>query len=432
MKRLIVTGWALALVLAACAGDREAITEEFLPGTESTTTTIGSGPVATTTATTTPAPATVESLIEGVRAIREIDFASPSVAYGSEAEVQAGYHRLHGVPRTGNDAFDLAYFQMLGVVDGGESLAALHDPCPVPGYYDPESGVLVLVDGISELTPLDRKQLFTEITSLATDAAYKWFDVLETRHGLGDSDGAAALWGLVRGDAVFHADRYAAEVLTSTDRFAITLEEISCRREQSEPSPFVSELEAFRLEVGPDFVEELIAGGGLDALNAAYRRPPASTEQVYHPARYAARETAIPVDLGAISVSGFTEADAGGFGELIFRAVLAEGIGSAQALQAATGWGGDTYRVLWNGSDVVLVAAFEGDETRDARELAETLGGWASASLGVGGGRPDNTGLAFEGEDYAFVAHDDASMLLVVSNDAEAGRDVRDTFWPEW
>ncbi|MBT8192029.1 MAG: hypothetical protein KJP22_01390, partial [Acidimicrobiia bacterium] len=109
-----------------------------------------------------------------------------------------------------------------------------------------------------------------------------------------------------------------------------------------------------------------------------------------------------------------------------------DGILSSQALQAATGWGGDSYRLLWDGTDLVLVLLYEGDEARDARELAETLGGWASASMSVGSGRPDNTGLAFEGQEYAFVAHNEAAMLLVLSSDARAGRDIRDEFWPDW
>ncbi len=153
---------------------------------------------------------------------------------------------------------------------------------------------------------------------------------------------------------------------------------------------------------------------------------------MYHPARFIDREAVVGVELDRLSVTGFTEVDTGVFGERMFRALLSEGVTTPQALQAATGWGGDVYRVLWNGTDVVLVLAFEGDRAADARELAETLGGWASASIGVGSGRPDNTGLAFEGEEYAFVAHNGGSMLFVVSNDSKIGRDVRNRFWPTW
>ena len=56
----------------------------------------------------------------------------------------------------------------------------------------------------------------------------------------------------------------------------------------------------------------------------------------------------------------------------------------------------------------------------------------AEVSDQVGAGRPDHTGLAFEGEDYAFTAHQDGAMLVVISSSAEAGRDARNIFWPEW
>lgn len=432
MKRLVLIGWAAVLVLAGCAGDRDAITEEFLPGTGPTTTSTSlAGPGVTTTSTP-GEPVSIESLIEHVRMIRQIDFAPPEISYRPEAEVIAGYRALHGLPSTGNEQFDAAYLQMLGILEEGDPVSALADPCAVPGYYDPASGSLVVAEDVGELTPLGRRQLIGEITAAATDAVFGWGTALAAEVAAGDKDGAAALWGLVRGDAEFHAAQYAAEILNATDRFAITLEEISCRQERPDPPAFVSVVEAYDREVGRDFVEELIATGGRAAVDGAYRQQPVSSEQVYHPSRYAADEPVVPVQLDAIGVSGFTEVDAGGFGERIFRAILSEGVGNAQALQAATGWGGDAYRVLWNGTDVVLVLAFEGDEERDARELAETLGGWASSSLGVGAGRPDNTGLAFEGEDYAFVAHDGSSMLLVVSNDAGAGRDVRNVFWPQW
>lgn len=433
MKRFVPLVGVLALTLVACAGDRDAITEEFLPGTGSTSTTIsGQGGTVATPSTTLVEAVTIDDLIEDVRRIRQIAFADPAVVYRPATEVVDGYRDLHGLPDTGNDQFDTAYYRMLGVLGETEALGALENPCTVPGYYDPSSAVLVLAEGSAELTPLDRRQLVAEITAAATDSAHGWGDDLVAALADNDLDGAAALWGLVRGDAEFHAGQYATEVLTSTDRFAITLEEISCRQERPDPPAFVSELEAYATEVGMDFVEELVSSGGIPAVDGAYSRPPRSAEQIYHPARYVAREPVKDVTLDPIGVSGFTEMDAGEFGERMLRAILADGVGNAQALQAATGWGGDAYRVLWNGSDVVLVLIFEGDEDRDARELAETLGGWASAALSVGAGRPDNTGLAFEGEDYAFVAHEGSSMLLVVSNDASAGRDVRNVFWPKW
>ena len=435
MKRLLLLGCAAALALTACAADRGEVAEEFLPSTDgaTTVTTVSSGTSPLTTPSTLPIePAeAVSQLVEQVRSIRQIELAEPPIAYLSADEVAAGYRALHGLARTGNDDFDTAYLQMLGVLDG-QTIADFDNPCPVPGFYDPAGERLVLTDGLAELTPLGRRHLVAELNAAATDQAHGWWDSMESRRRSNNGEAAVALWALVQGDAEFHAEQFVEQALTSTDRFAITLEQISCQQQRSTPPGYVMEMEAYTSEAGRALVEDLISMGGIPAVDQAYQKQPISSEQIYHPARYSAREPALSVDLRNVRLTGYTEVDSGSYGERQFRALLSEGVSSAQALQAATGWGGDTYRVLWNGSDVVLVLAFEGDEARDARELAETLGGWASASLGVGAGRPDNTGLAFEGEGYAFTAHQDAAMLLVVSSSAEAGRDVRNIFWPEW
>jgi hypothetical protein len=432
MKRFILTGCALAvaLTLAACAGSRDEIAGEFpLPPTDPATST--STTTVPTTSITVP-PDTVADLAARVAEIRQLPLVLPPIESRPAAEVMSGYRSLNGFSLTGDDRFDTAYFEMVGVLEDGGSITDLPGACQVPGYYDPASGSLILRDGLNELTPLGRSHLVAELVAAATDSAHGWGDAMESLNRSGDADAAAALAALVRGDATFHADQYVESALTSTDRFAITLEQISCQQQRATPPGYVSELEDFGPEVGRAFVEDLISTGGLPAIDDAYAKPPVSSEQIYHPARYATGAPVASVELAAVAVSGFSEVGAGVYGERQFRALLSDGILSSQALLAATGWGGDSYRLLWDGSDLVLVLLYEGDESRDARELAETLGGWASASMNVGSGRPDNTGLAFEGQEYAFVAHNDTAMLLVLSSNARAGRDVRDEFWPEW
>lgn len=389
---------------------------------------------AATTSTTLPQALEdqVALLAESVREIRGLDLTVPSIEYRPRAELEARYHELRWLPSIGDGRFDSAYLRMLGVLEDGGTIADLVSFCSIPGLYDPAAQTLMLDEQLDELTPFGRRHLVGELTTAATDAAYGWWDLMESQQDLGNGEAAAAAWALVQGDASFHAGQYVERELSATDRFAIRLEEIACQQERVAPPGFVMALEEYGPEAGRWFVEDLISNGGPAAVDAAYSDPPISTEQIYHPARFAAREGVIEVELPELAVSGFSEIDSGTFGERIFRALLSEGVTSAQALQAATGWGGDTYRVLWNGSEVVLVLAFEGDDARDARELAETVGGWASASLRVGSGRPDNTGLAFEGEEYAFVAHADEAMLLVLSSDAAAGRTVRNMFWPRW
>ncbi|MBT8215331.1 MAG: hypothetical protein HKN74_06690 [Acidimicrobiia bacterium] len=428
MKRPYVIGFVLALVVAACTNSDG-----------QTTSTASSPPVtggeATTTTTAVPPPDLL-SLMQQVAEVRQVEAGLPAVERRAAADVIAAYRELRGGPAAGDEPFDAGYLQTLGVLDDGETVADLRTSCPVPGFYDYSTGTLVLsdslTDALADLTPLGRRHLVQELTMAATDEAFGWGPAISERIAAGDTEQAAGALGLVLGDASFHADQYEAEFLSPTDRFAINLELLSCERTRPDPPGYVIEFERYGPEVGRSFVEELISTGGVDSVDAAYDRLPSSTEQIYHPGRYFGGEAAVAVELEPIESTELTEVAGGVFGERAFRALLSEGVGEALALQAATGWGGDAYRVLWDGSDTVLVLRFIGDETRDARELAETVGGWASASLGVGGGRPDNTGLAFEGEDYAFVAHKGSELLLVVSSNAELGRDVRNIFWPVW
>lgn len=428
MKRLPLIGFVFALVLAACTNSDG-----------QTTPTASNPPVtggqATTTTTSVPVP-DLTTLMQQVAEVRQVDADLPPVERRPAAEVVAAYRGLRGGPAAGDEPFEAAYLKMLGVLDDGETTADLRTSCPVPGFYDFTTGTLVLSDQLSDLltdlTPLGRRHLVQELTMAATDRAFGWGPAVTQRTAADNAEQAAGVLGLVLGDASFHADQYEARFLSPTDRFAINLELLSCERTRPDPPGYVTEFERYGPATGRSFVEELISDGGVDAVDAAYDRLPSSTEQIYHPRRYAAAEGAASVELAPIASPGLTEVASGVFGERAFRALLSEGVGEALALQAATGWGGDAYRLLWDGSDTVLVLRFVGDESRDARELAETLGGWASASLGVGGGRPDNTGLAFEGEDYAFVAHQGSELLLVVSSDAGLGRDVRNVFWPAW
>ncbi|MDH3605661.1 MAG: hypothetical protein OER12_01550 [Acidimicrobiia bacterium] len=435
MNRFLLLLSALALVAAACAASRDEISEEFFPPVTSSSTT---GDTTTTTTTTTLPPVettpeqAVEKLADTVRDIRQLAFDAPSVEYRSADDIASGYDQLHGLPRTGDDRVDTAYLRMLGVLGDNASFEDLQSSCSLPGFYDPVTNTIALVEGLRELTPRGRSILVHELVAASTNQNYRWWDGMRSAQDGGDSEASVGVWGLVQGDAAFHAAQYETEVLTATDRFAITLEQVNCERDRLQPRGYVLELESYGPEVGRAYVEELLSVGGVEMLDEAYASLPQSSEQIYHPTRPAEDRPDLKSDLDSASITGFSVVDVGTLGERRFRAILSEGVGDAQALQAATGWGNDSYRMLWNGSDLVLVVTFEGDRAADAQELAETLGGWASDSLSVGAGRPDNTGLAFEGEEYAFVSHRNGTMLMVLSNDAAAGREVRDRFWPAW
>jgi hypothetical protein len=100
---------------------------------------------------------------------------------------------------------------------------------------------------------------------------------------------------------------------------------------------------------GAEFVGQLYASGGWDAVNAAFDDLPTSTEQVLHPGAYADHEAPIavdPLDLWSAVGADWGHASDTTLGEA-WMAIWLEGIGvtGTVADQAAEGWGGDRLTV---------------------------------------------------------------------------------------
>ena len=433
MKRRIAVTTVLALILAACASSRAEIVAEF-PGADTTTSTTSSllPPQTTTTTTVENLQAQISGLAEAVEGLREVSFNElPAIVRRPDELVQSEYRRVHTFSGAHDAAHTDDFLRMLGVLEGGESIAELEVTAPVPGVDDSVSGEILISADVDELTPFGRLTLVGELIAAVTDQQFGWSARVSELQEAGNGEGADALRALVTGDAAHFSQLYLEEFMTATEQFAVQLETLE--QERAVLPDYVNEFKEFGNEEAAAFVEDLISEGGIAKLNAAYAQPPVSSEHVYHTFRYLNAEAVRSVELPGRSISGFDEVEAGSFGERGLRALLAEGVSDARKLEAATGWGGDSYRLWWDGESTVLLLMFEGDAGRDATSLAETLGRWAIEELSVGGGLTDNTGLAFEGiGSYAFVAESGTEVLLVVSSDPVTGKRLRDSFWPEY
>jgi hypothetical protein len=119
---------------------------------------------------------------------------------------------------------------------------------------------------------------------------------------------------------------------------------------------------------GRELARAIDAHGGPDAMLAAWRRPPESTEQVLHPEKFFARELPWDVVPGADPPGG-TLLSQGVLGELLLRTLVED----PGASRAAAGWGGDTWR-LWDvGGRTVVVWRSVWDTPDDAVEFEEAL-----------------------------------------------------------
>ncbi len=125
---------------------------------------------------------------------------------------------------------------------------------------------------------------------------------------------------------------------------------------------------------GAAFAMELYEQGGRERLDRAWAGPPASTEQVLHPEKYARGEA--PVEIDPAPADEFL---AGKGYKRLYRTVLGE-LGTALVLEthfskddlsaASEGWGGDTFAAYEKeGAPVLVLWATEWDTEPDAVEF---------------------------------------------------------------
>jgi hypothetical protein len=147
---------------------------------------------------------------------------------------------------------------------------------------------------------------------------------------------------------------------------------MSGRTMRNAPSIFRQTL-VFPYHKGTVFTLHLTNQGGWESVNAAFRQPPLSSEQILHPEKYLGPDPDWPT---AVELPRFTEhlgetwTELGGntLGEFQLQILLEKIPGGKQA---AEGWDGDRYEVFERDDGRLAVAWFTTwDSDEDAREFA--------------------------------------------------------------
>ena len=232
----------------------------------------------------------------------------------------------------------------------------------IPAEFDFVAGLMEFASGeLAGLYDPDRKTMFVMegMSGLGAEHAvlHELAHALHDQHfGLGDRlrlkpDGApprgdrvAAEHCLMEGDATAVAFLAQTNTIPSStlyrqdfERGLAGREDIPAVMRQSLVVPYVD---------GLAFVEQLLAAGGWAAVDAAWRRPPRSTEQLLHLDKYQQDEAPLAVAAVMPDVSGWTLLDGDILGEQGLRLMLQQWGSDEEAMQAAAGWGGDRYLVL--------------------------------------------------------------------------------------
>ena len=314
----------------------------------------------------------VDAIAEEVEGIRELSFQEePDPVFLSSEETSRRVQELFLEEYTPEIAdIEQRMLIALGAIPADADLRQIRAKAlggQVAGFYEPETGELVVRQAGSEISVTDRITLAHELDHALTDQR---LDIpLPDDPVLGVEDANLAALALVEGDATVVMQRYSSglgidEQLELLDPATIAEAEAGL----AGLTPYLEQELLFPYEQGQRFVCDLYERGGWDAVNRAYDQPPASTAQVLFPDRYESGEE--PVDPRDPSAPG-----AG------WREAAKLQIGAANLLWLFTAPGGDRADAIgdplgsagaWGGGELGLWA--RGQDTAMGVALAERPG----------------------------------------------------------
>jgi len=419
-NRLLVTLTALAMVFSACGDDTSATTE-------APTTTTRAAPVG-------DFADEMDLLIQAAEDVRGLEFlADPTVTVLTAEELSA---RVRADIEEEIDleeiVIDEAFFQLIGIlgpeIDLAKAITDLYSE-QVAGFYDHETKELV-VGGDTEMTPLTKIIVVHELIHAIADQHFG----LSTLTDLVDEERyheASAFQALAEGEATYFQVVY-MQSLPMAEQVAAATESLDYDTSVLDALPaWFGEDLAFPYDFGFLFVETLIDRGGVAAVDQAYGRLPTTVEQVMHPEAYRTFEASRVVELpGNAIVPGYEIYEEGELGEWNLRLYLLDGVIPSDAIIGSAGWGGDDYRILWDGTEVAFAYEYEGDTPRDAEELAELLEESVRARMAVGNPQSSNGAVVLRGDDYVWILQVGPSVFFVAASDPAAGEALAEVLRP--
>lgn len=413
MKRLL----PLLLVLAACTSNGgDATTTTVPPVAETTAPPATEASITTTTVMEEPPgiedlPEALQTELEDLIAVTEetrgLEFIDPpAINVVSPEELERLV--LEDIEESTEDVeVDEALYELLGLVEPGTSLIDLYSGVlgeQVAGFYDSETEEMVVPLRSETFSALERSTIVHELTHALTDQHFGFGETYENLFDEERYDEAAALQSLIEGDAVLTELLYLVG-LTIDEQRAVIEESLGIESDALDAAPrFLQESLLFPYVQGQTFVQRLYELDGMDGVNAAYADPPLSTEQIISPEDYGT-DLPITVELPEATPDGYEVSYTSVWGELSFELMFNQVLdGNADA---ADGWGGDAYRVYFDGENVAMVLRYTGDTVTDAEELEAALVSYVDAAVLDGA--------------FGEVTRTDGDVTLVVADDPSVG-----------
>jgi hypothetical protein len=435
MVRRLALLVVLSLVTASCVFGQDAATTTEAP-LETTTpgpprTSIGE-PGSTTTSLAEPTwtdlpgvadlPEDVrDQLLELVRATEEIRglrfIDPPLITVVTDDELAARVRAL--IEEEAEDfPADEALYKLLGLLDAEVDLETLLIDLyseQVAGFYDGETGELVVPMRDRGFSVVQRSTMIHELTHSLTDQHFDFDPLMQQMFDEERLDEASAFQALVEGDASLAEFIYIQSLSQRElgEFFAEALETDFSILEAA--PPFIQDSLIFPYDSGLAFVQRLYSDGDWVAVNEAYSTLPGlpgSTEQIITPSDYR-RDLPSEVTLPVITIPGYTLERESVWGELGLRIMLDQELGEGVGVDAADGWGGDTYYQWYDGANAAFLLVYAADTAGDLDELKDALVDYAVSAVAD--------------EDYVWVEVIDGNLVFIAADDPEIGVTILDS-----
>ncbi len=333
-----------------------------------------------------PTPPAIAEAMEAVEELRGLSFTEPVVADPvTERELVEGLRRSfdYAYPRELLERRSLAW-RTIGVIGEGVSIREELERFAsgqVIGYYDTLTGELRFI-GTDDPSPRERVTLAHELVHALDDQHFGLERIDQLMTTCRDEAATAAI-ALTEGDATHFMARYALQYLSPEEQLELATGGVG---DVPAVDPFIERQQVWPYTAGQRFVAALVAEGGLEAVDRAFRELPVSTEQIIHPDRYPGDvPTAVDVpDLAPALGPGWEDLDVQEVGEAWLSLALGLRLPSSTAAEAAAGWDGGLYRAWTDGRRVAVVLVTAWDSPGEAAAFAEAMGAWIEAGTGDG------------------------------------------------
>jgi hypothetical protein len=298
----------------------------------------------------------------------------------------------------------------------------------IAGYYDPETDEFVIISDDEEFDALEQVAHAHEYVHALQDQ-YHNLELLDEDEL--ESEAAFAIQALAEGEATFVQTLFLVGGYFDMGQLLNLVEEsltVDTAVLDSAPPVLAHELE-FPYLGGLEFVQALHDEGGFEAIDAAWRDLPQSTEQILHPQRYLDGDLPQLVTLSPLTDTlgaGWELADEDVLGEFYLREYLAQQLDDETVDLAATGWGGDRYAVYWNEANQapVMVLKLVWDTPADVDEFAKLYPQYPERLMGSEAQAQASGGHCWSGADVICLYSSAGETLVVRAPDLDTAARV--------